>query len=194
MKKHLSSLIIATVFAITVCLVSLLTWTPAKAATATLAGAETGSITFGDTNADWADDSENDPYNDYNDEYDSYDQEGSGHGLIWIPISLIIGAVFASAYAGAVKKQLHTVEEQTQANQYIENHKVNLTDNSEMFLYHQVTRTPLGNSDNGMMGGPGPNGSNHGPVNGNTFSKQMGGRPAGGPRPNPPGNRPTRIR
>ena len=31
MKKHLSSLIIATVFAITVCLVSLLTWTPAKA-------------------------------------------------------------------------------------------------------------------------------------------------------------------
>ena len=78
-----------------------------------------------------------------------------GPSLIWLPISLIFGAIVASAMNGSEKASMKTVREQTKANFYFKQGGLNLNVNQNIFLYKRTERTPL-NQDQNMNGGMGP--------------------------------------
>ncbi|MBQ4186324.1 MAG: hypothetical protein II642_00430 [Firmicutes bacterium] len=78
-----------------------------------------------------------------------------GPSLIWLPISLIFGAIVASAMNGSEKASMKTVREQTKANFYFKQGGLNLNINQNIFLYKRTERTPL-NQDQNMNGGMGP--------------------------------------
>lgn len=92
----------------------------------------------------------------YDDGYDDYygSEPPGGHGLIWIPISLVFGAIVASAMNGSEKASMKTVREQTKANYYFKQGGLNLNVNQNIFLYKRTERTPLNQDPN--MGGMGP--------------------------------------
>lgn len=60
--------------------------------------------------------------------------------LVWIPISLVIGFIFAQVIVGNMKNQLKTVRSQATANSYVKKNSMNITSSRDLFLYHTVTR------------------------------------------------------
>ncbi len=61
--------------------------------------------------------------------------------MIWIPISIVIGVVLALIIVGSMKGQLKTVRTQAAANSYLKKDSLAITESSDLFLYHTVTRS-----------------------------------------------------
>lgn len=59
----------------------------------------------------------------------------------WIVISLLIGFVIAKIVVSGMKNKLKTVRAKVEANSYVIDGSMNVTENSDLFLYHTVTRT-----------------------------------------------------
>lgn len=62
--------------------------------------------------------------------------------LIWIPLSILIGAVFAFIATGYMRLQMKSVRNQKNAFAYIKDGSMRLTRSNEIYLYSNMTRTP----------------------------------------------------
>ncbi|MCF0231072.1 MAG: TPM domain-containing protein, partial [Enterococcus sp.] len=61
------------------------------------------------------------------------------------PISAILGFLMAKLKVGGLKNQLKTVKGRYEANSYVRNQSLNLTENRDIFLYNVITKTPRPN-------------------------------------------------
>ena len=61
--------------------------------------------------------------------------------IIWIPISIVIGVVPALIVVGSMKGKLKTVRAQAAANSYLKKDSLAISESSDLFLYHTVTRS-----------------------------------------------------
>lgn len=61
--------------------------------------------------------------------------------VVWIPISIAIGVVLSLIIVGTMKGKLKTVHSQAAANSYMKKDSLNITEKSDLFLYHTVTRS-----------------------------------------------------
>ena len=75
--------------------------------------------------------------------------------FIWIPISIGIGVTLALIIVGVMKSKLKTVRFQTAANSYMKKDSLALTESSDLFLYHTVTRTAKPESSSSSGGSSG---------------------------------------
>ena len=84
--------------------------------------------------------------------------------MIWIPISIVIGVVLALIIVGSMKGKLKTVRQQAAANSYLKKDSLTITESSDLFLYHNVTRTekPKENSSSGSSTHTSSSGTTHG--------------------------------
>ncbi len=84
--------------------------------------------------------------------------------MIWIPISIVIGVVLALLIVGGMKGKLKTVRTQAAANSYLKKDSLAITESSDLFLYHNVTRTekPKENSSSGSSTHTSSSGTTHG--------------------------------
>lgn len=72
--------------------------------------------------------------------------------LIWIPVSIAAGVISALIIVGIMKGKLKTVRFRTDANSYVKKDSLNISDSSDLFLYHTVTRTERPKDDNPETG------------------------------------------
>lgn len=72
--------------------------------------------------------------------------------LMWIPISIVIGAVISLIVTGIMRLQLKTVRRQSAASEYMKPGSMNLTGSRDLFLYSRVTRVAKP-KDNDSSGG-----------------------------------------
>lgn len=85
--------------------------------------------------------------------------------LIWIPISIGLGIILALIVVGCMKSKLETVRSQAAANSYLKPGSLNITNSSDLFLYHTVTRTEIpknNDSDGGSSTHTSSSGTTHG--------------------------------
>lgn len=61
--------------------------------------------------------------------------------IIWIPISIGIGIILALIIVGTMKDELKTVRAQAAADNYLKKDSLDVTESSDLFLYHTVERT-----------------------------------------------------
>ena len=73
--------------------------------------------------------------------------------LIWIPISLIIGMVFALIITGIMRYQLKTVRRQTGAAEYMKPGSMKVTVSRDLYLYSQTTRVAKPKDEDSGGGG-----------------------------------------
>ena len=73
--------------------------------------------------------------------YDSGTLPRGPLSMIWIPLSIGIGVVLALIVVGTMKGQLKTVRFQAAANSYVKKDSLAVTESSDLFLYHTVSRT-----------------------------------------------------
>ena len=60
---------------------------------------------------------------------------------MWILISIGAGVIVALIVVGSMKKKLKTVNMQAEANRYLRNGSLNITESNDIFLYSNVTRS-----------------------------------------------------
>ncbi|MCI8497257.1 MAG: TPM domain-containing protein, partial [Clostridiales bacterium] len=72
--------------------------------------------------------------------YDSGNLPKGTLSLLWIPVSLLIGALLALIPVSVMKSKLKSVRSQPQAGSYIKSGSMKITDSTELFLYRNVTR------------------------------------------------------
>lgn len=83
--------------------------------------------------------------------------------MIWIPISIVIGVLLALIIVGSMKGKLKTVRTQAAANSYLKKDSLNITESSDLFLYHTVTRSEKQkDSDSGSSTHTSSSGTTHG--------------------------------
>ena len=90
--------------------------------------------------------------------------------FIWIPISIGIGVTLALIIVGVMKSKLKTVRFQTAANSYMKKGSLALTESSDLFLYHTVTRTAKPESSS-SSGGSSTHRSSSGTTHGGSSGK-----------------------
>ena len=90
--------------------------------------------------------------------------------FIWIPISIGIGVTLALIIVGVMKSKLKTVRFQTAANSYMKKDSLALTESSDLFLYHTVTRTAKPESSS-SSGGSSTHRSSSGTTHGGSSGK-----------------------
>lgn len=66
---------------------------------------------------------------------------------MWILISIGAGLVVALIVVGRMKKKLKTVNMQSEANSYLRNGSLNITESNDIFLYSNVTRSAKSKND-----------------------------------------------
>lgn len=95
-----------------------------------------------------------------------YDKGNLPHeplSAIWIPISIVIGVVLALIIVGIMKGKLKTVRSQAAANSYMKKDSLTITESSDLFLYHTVTRSKKeNNSGSGSSTHTSSSGTTHG--------------------------------
>lgn len=91
--------------------------------------------------------------------------------LIWIPVSVIIGLIIALIAVGIMKSKLKTVRFKAAANSYLKNGSLNITDSSDLFLYHTVDRTAKPKDDDNSSGGSSTHTSSSGTTHGGGSGK-----------------------
>ena len=84
-----------------------------------------------------------------------------------IVIALIVALIVGAIYVSSLKKQLKSVEKQTQAANYVKAGSMNVTVQKDLFLYTAVTKTPKpkntsSSSSGGRTFGGGSTGGGHG--------------------------------
>ena len=83
--------------------------------------------------------------------------------MIWIPISIVIGVILALIIVGRMKGKLKTVRSQAAATGYMKKDSLAVTDSSDLFLYHTVTRSEKAkDSDSGSSTHTSSSGTTHG--------------------------------
>ncbi len=86
----------------------------------------------------------------------------------WLPTMLIVALMLSEAIVSSMKNQLKSVRRQAAANNYILRDSFELQDNRDLFLYSNVTSTPIPRSSSSGGGGGGSSthtsssGSSHG--------------------------------
>lgn len=87
--------------------------------------------------------------------------------LIWIPISLVVGILIASAVVGGMKSKLRSVSFAAAADSYVKPGSMNVRESRDMFLYSTVSRTakPKDN-DSSSSGGSSTHTSSSGTTHG----------------------------
>lgn len=91
--------------------------------------------------------------------------------LIWIPVSVIIGLIIALIAVGIMKSKLKTVRFKAAANSYLKKGSLNITDSSDLFLYHTVDRTAKPKDDDNSSGGSSTHTSSSGTTHGGGSGK-----------------------
>lgn len=95
-----------------------------------------------------------DYYDDYyNDGYSSDYRNNSGPEPMWIPASIAIGMVISLLIMLGFRSQLKSVRRKSVADDYKVPGSMIVTEQSDMFLYHHVTRTPRQTQNNSRPGG-----------------------------------------
>lgn len=102
--------------------------------------------------------------------YDSENLPKEPLSLIWIPVSVIIGFITSLIAVGVMKSKLKTVRFKAEANSYLKNGSLNITDSSDLFLYNTVSRTAKP-KDSGSSGGSGTHTSSSGATHGGGSGK-----------------------
>lgn len=72
--------------------------------------------------------------------YDNSNLPRKPFGMIWIPISLVIGAVIALIIVGIMKSRMKTVRSQAAADHYVRKGSMHVTESRDLFLYRKVDR------------------------------------------------------
>ncbi len=67
---------------------------------------------------------------------------------MWILISIGVGVIVALIVVGSMRKKLKTVTMQSEANSYLRNGSLNITESNDIFLYSNVTKSPKSKNDN----------------------------------------------
>ena len=82
-------------------------------------------------------------------------REGTYFDPAWVIIGLVVGFILSMIVTGSWKSSLKSVHQQYSASRYIRRESLNLTENSDRFLYSNITRTPIprNRDDNSMHGG-----------------------------------------
>ena len=88
--------------------------------------------------------------------------------LIWIPISLVVGILIASAVVGGMKSKLRSVSFASAADSYVKPGSMNVRESRDMFLYSTVSRTakPKDSDSSGSSGGSSTHTSSSGTTHG----------------------------
>lgn len=73
--------------------------------------------------------------------YDSSNLPREPLSMIWIPIALVVGFIVSKIIVGRMESELKTVRTQAAANNYVTKGSMQITDNRDLFLYHNVTKT-----------------------------------------------------
>lgn len=93
-------------------------------------------------------------YDDYYEDYYSSDyQSDNGLDPMWIPGSIVIGMVISFLIMLGFRSQLKSVRRKSVADDYKVPGSMVVTEQSDMFLYHHVTRTPRQTQNNSRPGG-----------------------------------------
>ena len=58
-------------------------------------------------------------------------------------IEALVGLLFGKGYASKLRASMNTAVTRTEATEYIDKSSFNLTNSSDMYLYSNVTRTPI---------------------------------------------------
>ena len=121
------------------------------------------------------------PYDTYEwvpDEPEPYPvREGTYFDPTWVIIGLVIGFILSLIITGSWKSSLKSVRQQYSAGSYIRKNSLNLTENSDRFLYSNIMRTPIPrNRDNDNM----HHGGGHFVGGGSTTHMSSGGHSHGG--------------
>lgn len=88
-------------------------------------------------------------YNDYSPDY----QSNNKLDPMWIPGSIVIGMVISFLIMLGFRSQLKSVRRKSVADDYKVPGSMVVTEQSDMFLYHHVTRTPRQTQNNSRPGG-----------------------------------------
>lgn len=83
---------------------------------------------------------------------------------IYLPVSLLIGFVFALIIVGGMKSGMKSVRRQAAAGSYVKKDSLHITASRDLFLYHTVTRTekPKDNDRSGSSTHTSDSGRTHG--------------------------------
>lgn len=80
--------------------------------------------------------------------FDSSDLPDEPLSIVWIPISIAIGIAAALIVVKGMKSNLKTVRKKKEANTYVKNGSMVVTENYDSFLYSQVTKTQVQKQNN----------------------------------------------
>ena len=99
--------------------------------------------------------------------YDNANLPREPLSVIWIPISIAVGVALALLMVGRMKGKLKTVRSQVAANSYMKKDSLAVTESSDLFLYHTVTRSERKkDSNSGSSTHESSSGTTHGGGNG----------------------------
>ncbi len=87
------------------------------------------------------------------DPYDSDNLPTEPLGVEWIPISIIIGLVIAICVVRDMASKLKSVQFKSGASNYIKRGSMKVTESSDMFLYHTVTKVRKADDSSSSGGG-----------------------------------------
>lgn len=93
--------------------------------------------------------------------YDISGESRKSVSLMWIPGSLLLGAIPAFIVCSSLKGQLKTVRAKTNADSYVDRSLSKTTRRNDIFLYRNVTRTRIVHDNGGMGGGSRGGGGSH---------------------------------
>lgn len=79
---------------------------------------------------------------------DSSEEAKKPLSLVWIPVSIVIGIVVAFFVVKGMKNDLKSVKKKKEANSYVRNGSMVLTENYDTFLYSEVTKTEIQKQNN----------------------------------------------
>lgn len=79
---------------------------------------------------------------------DSSEEPKKPLSLVWIPVSIVIGIVVAFFVVKGMKNNLKSVKKKKEANSYVRNGSMVLTENYDTFLYSEVTKTEIQKQNN----------------------------------------------
>mgnify|MGYP004666792595 CR=1 FL=1 len=71
---------------------------------------------------------------------------------MWFVGSLVLGVISALAIVNGMKAKLKTVRSKAVADSYVKKNSLELRENSDLFLYHTVTKTPKKSSESSDSG------------------------------------------
>ncbi len=95
--------------------------------------------------------------------YDNTNLPREPLSVVWVPISIAAGVALALFMVGRMKGKLKTVRYQAAANSYMKKGSLAVTESSDLFLYHTVTRSERKkDSDSGSSTHESSSGTTHG--------------------------------